>query len=133
MGYRSDVLIAVAFRDNAHRDEVWAVYIMDPRVKEHGLAAAWRNYDNGEYPVLWYKEDGVKWYESFDDVQGVNHLIDVASDFAAERGLHYASIQLRVGEEMTDIENVERHADGDMMSFLWHLCDVERTIVHNFE
>ena len=132
MGYRSDVLIAVAFSTKEHRDEVWAVYCMDPRVKEHNLAGAWKNHDGGEYPVLWYQEDDVKWYESFDDVQGVTHLIDVASDFAQERGLHYASIMLRIGEEMTDIENVERHADGNMMSFLWQLCDVERTIVHNF-
>jgi hypothetical protein len=74
----------------------------------------------------------VKWYESYEGVQGVEHMIDVASDFAGERGLHYASIQLRVGEEMIDIENAEKHTDGDMMSFLWQLCDVERTITHNF-
>lgn len=133
MGYRSDVLIAVAFRDNAHRDEVWAVYIMDPRVKEHGLAAVWRNYDNGEYPVLYYQQDYVKWYESYDDVQGINHLVDVASDFAQEREMHYAAVSLRIGEDTTDIETNDRYTNNAMLSFLWDLCRVERSITHNFE
>jgi hypothetical protein len=55
MGYRSDVIIAVAFKDKAHRDEVWAVYCMDPRVQKHGLTTAWKTYDKGDYPVLWYQ------------------------------------------------------------------------------
>ena len=132
MGYMSDVLIAVAFSTKEHRDEVLAVYRMDLRVKEHNLAEAWQTYDGGEYPVLWYQNHGVKWYDGYESVEGIEHMIDVASDFADERGLHYASLQLRVGEDMTDIENAERHTNGDMMSFLWQLCDVERTIVHKF-
>lgn len=133
MGYRSDVLIAVAFSSKEHRDEVWAVYIMDPRVKEHGLAAVWRNYDNGEYPVLYYRQDYVKWYENYDDVQGINHLVDVASDFAAERDMNFAAVSLRIGEETTDIETNDRYTNNDMLSFLWDLCRVERSITHNFE
>ena len=132
MGYRSDVLIAVAFESKEHRDEVWAVYVIDQRVKDNNLAEAWQTYDGGEYPVLWYQQNHVKWYDTFDDVQGIEHMIDVASNFAQERGLHYAVNMLRVGEELTDIENIEKHADHDMMSFLWQLCDVERTITHNF-
>lgn len=132
MGYRSDVLIAVAFESKEHRDEVWAVYCMDQRVKDNNLAEAWQTYDEGEYPVLWYQENHVKWYDSYAEVQGIEHLIDVASNFAQERGLHYAANMLRVGEEMTDIEHIEKHADSDMMSFLWQLCDVERTITHGF-
>ena len=132
MGYRSDVLIAVAFSNKEHRDEVWAVYCMDQRVKDHALAGAWKNSDGGEYPVLYYEGDYVKWYENYEDVQGIEHMIEVASNFAQERGLHYASIMLRVGEEMTDIEHNNRQTDGDMEDFLYKLCDVERTITHNF-
>ena len=132
MGYRSDVLIAVAFSNKEHRDEVWAVYCMDQRVKDNNLAEAWQTYDEGEYPVLWYEQDHVKWYESYDDVQGIEHMIEVASNFAQERGLHYASIMLRVGEEMTDIEHNNRQTNGDMEDFLYKLCDIERTITHNF-
>jgi len=37
MGYRSDVLLAVAFSNEEHRDEVWAAYCLDPRVQKHDL------------------------------------------------------------------------------------------------
>lgn len=135
MGYRSDVIIAVAFKDTAHRDEVWAVYCMDPRVQKHNLAGAWKNYDKGDYPVLWYEDTGVKWYDNYDDVRGIEHMIDVASSFAQERGHHYGSVYYRIGEEMTDIESEERSAapGGSMMSMLFDLCGIERRVYHNFD
>jgi len=135
MGYRSDVLIAVAFKDKAHQDEVWAVYCMDPRVQKHDLTGVWKNYDEGDYPVLWYQANYVKWYDSYGDVKGIEHMIDVASTFAQERGLHYASIMLRVGEEMTDMESAERAAvpDGSMMSMLYDLCGIRSEVYHNFD
>ena len=135
MGYRSDVIIAVAFKDNAHRDEVWAVYCMDPRVQKHDLTGAWKNYDKGDYPVLWYQGNCVKWYDSYEDVQGIEHLAEVASNFARERGYHYGSIYYRVGEEMTDMESAERAADpdGSMMSMLYDLCGIKRRVYNNFD
>jgi hypothetical protein len=135
MGYRSDVIIAVAFKDKAHRDEVWAVYCMDPRVQKHNLTGAWKNHDEGDYPVLWYQGNYVKWYDSYEDVQGIEHLIEVASNFAQERGYHYGSIYYRVGEEMTDMESAERAADpdGGMMSMLYDLCGIERRVYHHFD
>ena len=132
MGYRSDVLIAVAFSNKEHRDEVWAVYVMDQRVKDHALAGAWKNCDKGEYPVLYYEADYVKYYESYEDVQGIEHMIEVASNFAQERGLHYASIMLRVGEDINDIEHNNRQTDNDMAAFLLDMCSVQRSIGHNF-
>jgi hypothetical protein len=134
MGYRSDVLIAVVFKDKEQRDEVWAVYCMDPRVQEHNLAETWKTYDKGEYPVLYYEGDYVKWYESYEDVQGVEHLIEVASTFAQERGHPYAAINYRVGEELNDIETTEREADptGEMLSFLFEMCGIRRELTHNF-
>jgi hypothetical protein len=37
MGYRSDVLIAVAFENSEHRDEVWAIYCMDHPLRMFAL------------------------------------------------------------------------------------------------
>jgi hypothetical protein len=135
MGYRSDVIIAVAFKDKAHRDEVWAVYCMDPRVQKHGLTTAWDTYNKGDYPVLWCQADGVKWYDDYEDVQGIEHLAEVASNFAQERGYQYGSVYYRVGEEFTDIESAERAADpdGSMMSMLYDLCGIRREVYHNFD
>jgi len=134
MGYRSDVLIAVAFKDKEQRDEVWAVYCMDPRVQEHNLTGAWKNYDEGAYPVLWYEADYVKWYENYGDVEGIEHLIEVASTFAQERGHPYAAINYRIGEELNDIETTERNADpdGEMLSFLFEMCGIHRELTHKF-
>jgi hypothetical protein len=134
MGYRSDVLIAVAFKDKEQRDEVWAVYVMDPRVQKHNLTAQWRTYDEGPYPVLWYEDTGVKWYENYEDVSGIEHLIEVASNFARERGHPYAAINYRVGEDLNDIETTDRTADPDgaLRDFLWEMCNIERRLVHNF-
>lgn len=134
MGYRSDVVIAVAFENNEHRDEVWAVYCMDPRVQKHNLAGAWKNYDKGDYPVLWYHAEHVKWYDNYHDVQGIEHMIDVASSFAQERGKRYAALHYRIGEDLTDIETMNREADptGAMGLLLSEFCAIERRIVHNF-
>jgi hypothetical protein len=135
MGYRSDVLIAVAFKNKAQRDEVLAVYVMDQRVTDNNLAPArWKNYDAGEYPVLYYAAEDVKWYDNDDDVQGIEHLIDVASNFAQERGHPFASLYYRIGEELSDIETTEKKADpsGEMMSFLFDMCGIERRLTHNF-
>jgi hypothetical protein len=134
MGYRSDVLIAVAFKDKQQRDEVWAVYALHPFVQKHNLTGAWKNYDEGAYPVLWYEAECVKWYDNYEDVQGIEHLMEVASSFARERGHPYAAINYRVGEELNDIETTERKADptGEIMSFLFEMCGIRRELTHNF-
>ena len=134
MGYRSDVLIAVAFKDKEQRDEVWAVYCMDQRVQKHNLTAQWKTYDEGAFPVLYYEDSGVKWYESYGDVSGIEHLIEVASNFAQERGHPYAAINYRIGEDLNDIETTDRTADPDgaLRDFLWEMCTIERRLVHNF-
>jgi len=134
MGYRSDVLIAVAFKDNAHRDEVLAVYRMNPLVQQHDLSAVWTTHD-GAYPVLWYYEESTKWYDSFEDVQGIEHLLNVVSDFAEERKLHYAAVHYRIGEDINDTETAEHgeaDPDGSMLSCLFDMCGLERRLTHNF-
>jgi hypothetical protein len=134
MGYRSDVLIAVAFKDKEQRDEVWAVYALHPLVQKHNLTGVWKNYDVGPYPVLWYEAEHVKWYESYEDVAGIEHLIEVASNFARERGHPYAAINYRIGEELNDLDTTEREADptGEILSFLFDMCGIRRELTHNF-
>ena len=131
MGYRSDVLIAVAFEDAEHRDAVWAIYCMDRRVGRHNLAAEWRRYDDGKFPVLWYAADSVKWYDNFDDVAGIEHIFEVARAFSEEQGKEFAAINYRIGEETDDISAWE-HGDGDLRGFLWEMCVIERCLVHSF-
>jgi hypothetical protein len=86
-------------------------------------------------PCCGIRPDYVKWYDDYEDVQGIEHLAEVASNFAQERGYHYGSIYYRTGEEMTDMESAERAADpdGSMMSMLYDLCGIRREVYHNFD
>lgn len=135
MGYRSDVLVAVAFRDAAHRDEVWAVYCINPTVVENKLARRWKPFDKGKYPALWFHDEGVKWYDSYDFVQGINHMTDLVLEFYKERDIPYACIRYRIGEDLSDIETVELYPDDapiDMYLMLWGRCGISRRLEHNF-
>lgn len=139
MGYRSDILIAVAFKTKTQRDEIWAVYCMDKRVQEHNLAAQWQRSNEDEFiPILYYYEEGVKWYDNYDDVSGIEHMRDVAEQFEENRDLPFAWLKYRIGEELTDVEVEEYHSDDssddnhDLISELWQRANIERRIEHNF-
>lgn len=136
MGYRSDVLLAIAFAHKEDRDEVWAVYCMDPRVQEHNLASEWKNHDDEKAGIycLWWDVDHVKWYESYSDVQGYEHLKTVAEQFAENRGTQYAWVKYRIGEETSDIEKelMENDGTGDLQEYLWDMCGVSRELTHKF-
>lgn len=137
MGYRSDVLLAIAFKDKSHRDEVLAIYAMHEFVKEHDLARDWRTHDdvNGNAYVLWYSAEYVKWYESYEDVQGFEHMLSVAQTFAENRQFPFAWHKYRVGEETTDIEvdsSVCGDDDGDLQDYLWDHMGITREIRNEF-
>jgi hypothetical protein len=82
MGYRSDILLAIVFKTKEHRDEVWAIYCMDPLVQKHDVASQWTPHD-GDFFSLWFEGNDLKWYESYEDVQAFEHLQTVAAQFAA--------------------------------------------------
>jgi hypothetical protein len=134
MGYGSDVLLAVAFDSKEERDEVWAVYCMNPNVQQHGLAEAWQNHDRDECFMLWHQAMDVKWYESFEDVQGLEHMLELVEKFGAERGFNYAGCKLRLGESMDDTEIYEMCSDdgSHLQQTLWDMCGIERRIINNF-
>lgn len=134
MGYRSDVLLAVAFRNKAEMEEVMAVYAMDPRVQEDDLAKHWKLHDTDTFPMLYYKDEGIKWYSSYNHVQGMEHLAALLDKFGEERDLQYAAIAYRIGEELDDVEVNEQHNDslGYMQEQLWDYCGMRREIVSNF-
>ena len=95
MGYRSDVGIVVAFDNLDNMKEVLAVYLLDPRVKEHELMQHWGVYKYDTSKDASYMSDAVyylkleeenwKWYDSYDDVQGLKYLYELADKFVEER------------------------------------------------
>jgi hypothetical protein len=108
MGYRSDVAIAFAFKEKEQIDEVLAIYQMRPFVSEYNLAERWTVRDWNGVWGLTFSADSIKWYDSYEDVQGLEDMVEVVKTFAEGRGtaFQYAYCKLRIGEEDDDIERV---------------------------
>jgi hypothetical protein len=95
MGYRSDVGIIVAFDNLDNMKEVLAVYLLDPRVKKYELMQHWNIYEYDTSKDASYMSDAIyylqlnecdwKWYDSYDDVQGLKYLCELADKFVEER------------------------------------------------
>jgi hypothetical protein len=146
MGYRSNVLLAVAVSSPQQADELMAVYAMHPSVQTFDLAKNWQRKTVGKLcTVLIFAEDHVKWYESYEDVQGYEHMLTLAKTFADERGMDasnadpndfvvcwpFATVKIRIGEEDKDIEIEYDSNSGNMESFIYDTFGVRREIVNS--
>jgi|TARA_R110000803_G_scaffold203447_1_gene269024 hypothetical protein len=108
MGYRSDVFYALAWPNKDHAKEVLAVYAMDQRVIDHEvLLLDWTYYDKDGSLLMVYRNESVKWYEDFEDVQALERAEELAELFWQERKFPYACKFVRLGEDLEDVE--ERH------------------------
>jgi hypothetical protein len=142
MGYRSDVVIAFAFNCKEQIDEVMAVYRMDPRVQKLGLETAWtiHEHEHEDFVFLTYAVASVKWYESYEDVQGLQHMSALVKSFDDERGRGEGNLPLfpfayrfvRIGEEDQDIESDSDHSDMGLMDQLWDRMSLIREINTDF-
>ena len=124
MGYRSDVSIVVAFDNLDNMKEVLAVYLLDPRVKDMNLMEYWETYQNvyGEKTVYYLKlyEQDWKWYDSYEDVQGLQRLYLLAMEFAENRKFAIAWKEVSIGEDGA-IEADE--GSSEEYSFLHEFCE----------
>ena len=127
MGYRSDVYIGVAFANADDLKEVVAVYTIDPRVQKHNLLQEWEVKEDN---ILYYHADYVKWYDSFDDVTGIEHMLHLADKFYEERDMPVAYRFIRIGEEGADVEDRYEHGgdDGTLIEKLYDGMSVIRQV-----
>ena len=140
MGYRSDVVIGFAFKAKAQIDELMAVYRMDPRVQKNDLEAAWKISERDDVVFLYYADDHVKWYESYEDVQGLEYMRTLVNTFDEERGRGEGDLPLfpfafrfiRIGEEDQDVVTNAADNDMDLMEELWERMTLTREINTNF-
>jgi hypothetical protein len=130
MGYRSDVVLMAVFANAEQHDEVMAVYRMDANVQKHDLEKAWRRVDlNDGEVVRIYEGNDVKWYESYEDVQGLEYLSSLLADFHEERQFNYAWGNVRIGEEETDIVYDVFSPDSNyLIDIVYHGLAIERSI-----
>ena len=134
MGYRSEVLLAIAFENTEQMEEVWAIYCLDPKVQATDVSNHWSRNTEGKYPTMAYYTDYAKWYDDYEDVQAFEHMRTVAETFVESRKFNYAWIKYRIGEENNDIEVEELASDaGDSLSeYLWERAAIVRHIEHSF-
>ena len=127
MGYRSDVYIAVAFANEKDMKEVIAVYAMNENVQKHNLLARWDiKADN----ILYFEETNTKWYDGYEEVKGIEHMLSLADDFHSEREMPLAYRAIRIGEETADIEERYEHGgdDGTLIEMLWDRMNIIRQV-----
>jgi hypothetical protein len=116
------------FKTVEQHDEVMAVYRMDSRVQENKCEQDWRRVDMDDGVVVRiYQGDDVKWYDSYEDVQGLQHLSAVLDQFAEERGFDYAWGYARIGEEQDDVEH-DVCSNSDLIDVVYDNLGINRRI-----
>ena len=111
--------IGVAFENAADLKELIAVYAIDPRVQQLDLMKEW---DVMEDNILLCVIEGTKWYAGYEDVQGIEHMLNLADKFDAERDMPIAYRFVRLGEDEDDMETREEHngqAESQLIEKLW--------------
>jgi len=132
MGYRSEVMIALAMPNADHMTELMAAYAILPEVQEHDLLKVWNVTDAGYagMTIVWFYEEYIKWYGDADDIRAILALKTLAGDFNESRGFEFAYYLLRIGEEDDDIEtDTDQTDDGsDAMEALYNVMGISRSI-----
>lgn len=149
MGYLSDVTIAFAFKHKEQVDDVLAIYRMNHKVQKYNVGDAWQVHDWNDMWGLTYQAERVKWYDDYEDVAAVEHMLHVVQTFATERVdvsmetdpdgkqtiVHlfpYAYAKIRIGEDVKDIELDDGSNDYILEDAIWDRMSVRREIETNF-
>jgi hypothetical protein len=130
MGYRSDVVLMAVFANAEEHDEVMAVYRMDALAQKYDLEKSWRrvNLEGGEV-VLIYEATNVKWYESYEDVQGFEYMSTLLDTFHNEREFNYAWGSARIGENEDDtVYDVFSPDSNDLIEIVYNNLGITRRI-----
>ena len=98
MGYRSDVAYAIQFKDADALKEFVGLHAINEDTRE---ALNECELSNDDQPALLFKAEDVKWYDSFEDVQAHNKLLDSVDEAFDDRAGYCF---LRLGEESDDNE-----------------------------
>ena len=119
MGYRSQVAVVIAFKDEAQRDMFLSIQVAK---KNEDMNEALKELKKLESNKLFYYADDVKWYESYGFVKAMTDLYLEAVELYGDDGAGYRCV--RIGEEVEDIEISE---DGEYDD-LWDYTSISRTI-----
>lgn len=134
MGYLSDVAFAFAVETKEIRDEIMAVYAMDPDVQKYGSVKHFKLFSGDGYAGAYFHFSSVKWYDFYEGVKTLNKISEVVEMFNEERGIAFADQFCRIGENNDDFEwcGNEDGGDGSLREVLWDCVQLVRTVDLNF-
>jgi len=114
MGYRSDVAYVIKFDDIETRDNFVTLMLAknEPIVTQ---AINECEYGYKDDPIITFKQESVKWYEGFEDVQAHQQLMKDAVEIYGKKGGRYRFIS--VGEDGAE-ECEEDDDDGDLWDYI---------------
>jgi hypothetical protein len=130
MGYRSDVAYTIRFVHEDDTNNKQSFYLFLAEAKSNAATAAcfgdheWSEFEIDEANFrINFAADGVKWYESYPDVQCHEALLNLANEWDNDEDnhAHIAFQFVRIGEETDDIHDNRSESADDWIY-------VERTI-----
>lgn len=122
MGYRSDVAYTIRFvhEDDTNNKQSFYTFLAEAKANaatalcfsEHGWAEF--QIDEANFRINFFAE-GVKWYESYADVQCHEALLSLANEWDEDEDnhAHIAYQFVRIGEESDDIEDKRSESADD--------------------
>lgn len=133
MGYYSDVCLAFVVETKELRDEIMAVYAMDPRVQKYDCLNYWNKFSGNDYAGAYISMTSVKWYD-YEEVEAFHHMETVVEMFDEQRNIEWATAFYRIGETDDDIETSEDQSQdgGSLREVLWDHMSISREIVVGF-
>jgi len=150
MGYRSEVAYGVKVDDvvvndeateeekNVSADGLFLLMLTEMQGDEIAGKCFDGTYDinvhltvNKEQRIIIFYESGLKWYDSYKDVQAHERLYEVMEDYAEEYGSEtmnnpVSCAFIRIGEEVDDVE--ERGSGYDPWSIMYITRGIEMNI-----
>ena len=122
MGYRSDVAYTIRFvhEDNSNNEQSFYTFIGEAKANAATALCfseqGWAEFqiDEANFRINFFAE-GVKWYESYADVQCHEALLSLASEWDEDEDnhAHIAYQFVRIGEESDDIEDKRSESADD--------------------
>lgn len=106
MGYRSDVAYVIKFNDIQTRDAYVTLMLAhdNPYIRD---AIEECEYNNARDPIITFRADDVKWYDSYEDVKAHTHIYMNAYDL--EMGSYRFLAVGEDGKEEFDEETISPH------------------------
>lgn len=120
MGYRSEVAWVLRF-DNEEKLDAY-INLLRYKNDEH-INQALREIqraENGNEHLLFFHDDGLKWYDDFEDVKAHHFIMEHAVElYGEDESVQVGWRFIRVGEESDDIQEESGGDNDDLWQYIY--------------